>query len=187
MDNSKKWIEKSSKVVYSNKIASIVEHSCYLPSRCVDNLFYSTRMPDWVNVFPVTNDGKVIMVQQHRVARDIVTLEVPAGAMDKGETPYEAALRELEEETGFVPEQLIQLKEVIVNPAIQTNTCYVFIALNCKQLKNTDFDDTEELEVELMDLDQVWHLLKSDVIDNSLNHLSMMLSRDYIKENGLYA
>jgi len=38
-----------------------------------------------------------------------------------------------------------------------------------------------------MDLDQVWHLLKSDVIDNSLNHLSMMLSRDYIKENGLYA
>ncbi len=183
MDNQKKWVRKDSNVVYKNKILKIVEHKCFLPSKNIDNLFYTVDLPDWVNVFPLTRDGKVLTVKQHRVSKDIITHEVPAGAIDPGEKPIEAALRELQEETGYYSKNIKLLKEVYVNPAIQSNTCYVFIALDCEKISETDFDDTEELELEIMDIEDVFRTLDQPIIENSLNHLSIITSRDYIRKN----
>ena len=57
-------------------------------------------------VVPVYPDGTTLLVRQHRVAVDRVTLEIPAGKLEKGEEPYSAALRELREETGGLADKL---------------------------------------------------------------------------------
>ena len=62
--------------------------------------FYSLRMSDYVAVVAVTERGTVLLVRQFRSAVQKLTLELPAGHVDPGESPEQAAVRELEEETG---------------------------------------------------------------------------------------
>ena len=63
---------------------------------------YTIKCSHWVNVIPVTADGHVALIEQHRFGTDTITLETPGGAVDPGENDLTmAALRELEEETGL--------------------------------------------------------------------------------------
>lgn len=62
---------------------------------------YSIRANDYVSVLAWTEAGRFILVRQFRPAVQATTLELPAGHVDPGETPESAALRELEEETGY--------------------------------------------------------------------------------------
>ncbi len=66
-----------------------------------DDAYYTFRSPDSVMVLPITQDGRVLVVRQWRLARNRVTTELPAGGMDADERPEQAARRELLEETGY--------------------------------------------------------------------------------------
>jgi ADP-ribose pyrophosphatase len=68
--------------------------------------FYCLRMPDYVAVVPVTERGTVLLVRQFRSAVQKRTLELPAGHVDSGESPEQAAIRELEEETGYQTQRI---------------------------------------------------------------------------------
>lgn len=63
--------------------------------------YYSLRLPDYAAVVALTGEGKVLVVRQYRPAVERDTLELPSGLIDPGETPAEAARRELLEETGY--------------------------------------------------------------------------------------
>lgn len=63
--------------------------------------FVRLRAPDWVNVIPLTADDDVVMVRLFRHGVREVTLEIPGGMVDPGESPAEAALREMREESGY--------------------------------------------------------------------------------------
>jgi 8-oxo-dGTP pyrophosphatase MutT (NUDIX family) len=56
---------------------------------------------DWVNVVALTADERVVLVRQYRFGTEEIGLEIPGGLVDPGETPLEAARRELREETGL--------------------------------------------------------------------------------------
>ena len=81
----------------------------------------------WVNIIPITIGGKVLMVKQFRFGIGGVTLEFPAGAIESGQTPLEAAKRELAEETGGVSESIEEIGKCHPNPAFLNNTCYTFV------------------------------------------------------------
>ena len=80
--------------------------------------------PDWVNIIPLTDDGQVVLIRQFRHGTQSVTLEVPGGVVEADESPEAAAVRELAEETGYVPERVKSLGFVSPNPAIQGNRSY---------------------------------------------------------------
>ncbi|MBN2546838.1 MAG: NUDIX hydrolase [Spirochaetes bacterium] len=181
MDINKTWKIQNEKSVLKTRIYEVFDLKCYLPSKKIKHNFYSIRMPDWVNVFSVTTDKKIIFVKQHRIGKNIITLEAPAGAIDKGEAPKNAALRELEEETGYVPDKLILLKKISVNPAIQNNTCYIFLALDCRKTKETKFDHSEELDIVFHALNELNKIINSDMIDNSLAYMACLLAKNYFK------
>ena len=63
--------------------------------------YYSLRLPDYVSVVALTEEQRVLIVRQYRPAVERDTLELPSGLVDPGETPEEAARRELLEETGY--------------------------------------------------------------------------------------
>lgn len=63
--------------------------------------YYSLRLPDYTAVVAVTEERRVLAVRQYRPAVERYTIELPAGLVDPGETPAEAARRELLEETGY--------------------------------------------------------------------------------------
>ena len=63
--------------------------------------YYSLKLPDYAAVVAITEERRVLIVRQYRPAVERDTLELPSGIVDPGETPEEAARRELLEETGY--------------------------------------------------------------------------------------
>lgn len=74
-----------------------------------DTPYYRMVSPDGVVVIPLTEDGHLVVIRQWRPARNAWTMEFPAGMVEAGETPEQAAERELIEETGLRCRQLHRL------------------------------------------------------------------------------
>ena len=68
--------------------------------------YYSLRAADYVSVVAETSEHHIVLVKQYRAAVDRITIELPSGHVDPGETPEGAALGELEEETGYTADKL---------------------------------------------------------------------------------
>ena len=80
----------------------VAKEKCELPNGKVIDDFYTLWQPDWVLILARTKEGKWVMTEQYRHGTGKIALEFPAGIIDKGETPEEAAVRELQEECGYV-------------------------------------------------------------------------------------
>lgn len=186
MDNDKLWSVKSEKDVFSCHIATINAKDCVLNSKKISHTFYTIKMKDWVNIFALTDENNVVMVRQHRLGKNLVTLEVPAGTLEDNEDPKEGIIRELAEETGYVADNIILLKSINVNPAIQDNVCHFFFAQNCKKIAETNFDETEEIETELIPLADILKTPNdgNKLIQNSVTLLSILLAKNYLSEHG---
>lgn len=89
---------------------------------------FTLRLADWVTVAAITDDGRFVLVRQHRHGIDDVTIEPAGGIIDPGEDPQASALRELVEETGYEARDATSLGWVHPNPAMQANRCYLFLA-----------------------------------------------------------
>jgi ADP-ribose pyrophosphatase len=79
-------------------------------------------------ILPFETDDSVILVEQYRRGSDQVMLELPAGGLDEGESPDDAARRELQEEIGFYPEQLEFLGHFWVAASYTTEKISIYIA-----------------------------------------------------------
>ena len=79
-------------------------------------------------VVPVDDEGNVYLVRQHRVVVDLMTLEIPAGKLERGEDPAAAARRELSEETGASCETLTPLGEILASPGGFTEVLHLYMA-----------------------------------------------------------
>jgi len=130
--------------------------------------FYQIRADDWVNVIPVTRDGHVVMVRQYRHGCQEITLEIPGGMVDPGETPAAADARELLEETGHRAERLEPLGWVNPNPALFDNRLHVFLARGAEPVQAIRNEGTEETSVERVAAGDVDRLVAEGRIHHAL-------------------
>lgn len=130
--------------------------------------FYRIESPAWVNVVALTQDDQFVMVRQFRQGSRVVTLEIPGGLVDPGETPEEAAARELIEETGYRAGRLASLGSLNPNPALFGNRCHMQVALDCALAGSIQNSATEQTQVELIPRAQLPELLRAGAIDHAL-------------------
>jgi 8-oxo-dGTP pyrophosphatase MutT (NUDIX family) len=130
--------------------------------------FFRIDSPDWVNVVPVTTSGEIVMVRQYRHGLRDVTLEIPGGLIDPGESPEQAAARELLEETGYRAGRLAALGSVSPNPALFGNRLFAFAAHACERVAPVANESTEETVVELLQPRELRRLLREGRIDHGL-------------------
>lgn len=102
---------------------------------------------DWVNIVARTPEERIVLVRQYRFGASAVTTEIPGGVVDPGETPREAAERELREETGYTTTRWVSLGSVEPNPAFHDNRCHHFLAEGVRRTHPQSLDGGEDIEV----------------------------------------
>lgn len=117
--------------------------------------FWVLEPPAWVNIVAMTSDRRLVMVRQYRQGNGHITMEIPGGAVDPEESMLEAAKRELREETGYVSDSWERIGVMDPNPAIQNNRCETYLARHVQQLHETDFDEFEDIEIELVSVESI--------------------------------
>ena len=114
----KPWPLIRSKDGPSYRIFSLRIDTAQAPHTGKEHDFYIIDSPDWINIIPLTDNGHVVMVKQYRHGTREVTLEVPGGMVEDGDSAEETAYRELLEETGYKAESMMKLGVIDPNPAI---------------------------------------------------------------------
>jgi ADP-ribose pyrophosphatase len=141
------------------------------------------RHPGAVCVVPVTDENEVIMVRQFRYAFGEVLLEIPAGKLEPGEDPLKAALRELEEETGTVAENIEHMGELYTTVAIFDEKIQMYLATGLTY-KNAHPDDGEFLEVEKIPLDTLVDMVMNGEIRDSETQVALLKAHKILNERG---
>ena len=125
MDMTEKKL--SSKLIYDGRILRLHVDTVELPNG-KQALREVADHPGGVAIVAIDNDGRVLTVKQYRYAFSRVMEEIPAGKLEPGEDPYEAALRELKEETGAAPERFTELGPLIVSPGAYGEVLHLYLA-----------------------------------------------------------
>ena len=109
------------------------------------------------------------MVRQYRHGSDSVTIEFPAGTVDRGEEPLAAALRELREETGCIPAaEVVELGSVSPNPAFMNNRVWFFLVEGVIPVGNQELDPHEQLDILHIPVCEVIDAMGTGVYDNGI-------------------
>lgn len=164
----KNWIIKKEDTEYKVRIFEILKRRMEMPDTGKSGDFYVINAPTWVNVIPLTSDGKIILVEQYRHGIHDISLEIPGGVVDEGEPALEAAKRELIEETGYTSTRWRKIGQVSTNPAIMTNYCETWLAEDCRLTHNLAPDEFEQLKVVEIPVVQLPDLIHQGVIHHAL-------------------
>lgn len=130
--------------------------------------FYILESRDWVNVIPLTSTGDVVLIRQYRHGIRENTLEIPGGIVEPGDSPEQAARRELAEETGYLERSMDYLGYVHPNPAFLNNRCHTFVARDVRLNGEQDQDEKEDIEIVLYPLSDVPRLIRENEITHAL-------------------
>lgn len=151
--------------VYSGKIVALNVDTVELPNGgLASREVVVTR--DSVAVAPVTPDGDLVMVRQYRHAGGVELLEIPAGRIDEGESPEDAALRELGEETGYGALELTKIAGFYLAVGFATEYMHLYEAL-VEPDGDPHPDDDEYVQVELVPLSHIADMIKSGEIEDA--------------------
>lgn len=178
------WDKLDSKPLADYRIFKSREDTRRSPRTGKIHTFYVLESNDWMNVIPLTAEGKVIFVHQFRHGTERVTMEVPGGLVETAEPPAETARRELLEETGYAGDQIIPIGMVEPNPAFLDNRCYSFLATNVRLIQKPQFDGTEDIVISQVPLDEVPHLIRNQTITHSLTIAAFYHLERYIEVHG---
>jgi 8-oxo-dGTP pyrophosphatase MutT (NUDIX family) len=156
MKEIKKWKILSFKWIVNHRWCQVRQDEVELPNgTIIDDYFVNVR-PEIALVLPITNNQEIVFVRQYRHGIEDILLELPAGTFDKQkEDSLTAARRELEEETGYISNQLIKLATVYDNPVKDTNKIHIFMALKAAPLGKQNLDLTEDIEVVVVPIKEV--------------------------------
>lgn len=169
-DSPKPWATTEEQSVFENSFLTLHSVRRISPRTNIAGDFLVIRSADWMVVIPFTETGDLILVEQYRHGSDEISLEFPAGLIDRGEQPAKCAARELREETGFSAGKIMALGSFRPNPALQHNRCFVFAAVGCVASGSQQLDSQEDIVVRTLSPRQVLEKIQS----GQLNHAASL-------------
>ncbi len=135
-----------------------------------------------VVIVALKDDDKILLVKQYRYPLKSTNLELPAGKLEIGENPDEAAIRELEEETGYRAKTWKSLGYINTTPGICTEKLYLYFAKDLTFVGEHP-DEGEVIKCEEYKLSDIFDMIKNGEINDSKTICAIM--RAFCKELNL--
>ena len=179
-----KTIKKEKKE--GNKFLSIESYICELNNGKVitrEKILKGGNDGSAVIVLPITQNEKVILAIEPRVFTEkTVDMGLPSGYIENGEEPKDAALRELKEETGYVPNRLEYLGSFYQDQGCSSALNHYFIAFDCEKKYDQNLDESEFIKYVLVDFKELDYLLDNGYIKGLNSAYIIEKAKKHIKE-----
>lgn len=142
------WRILDSRQTFKDQYLSVRTDRCQHQSGHIVPTYHVLEFTHWVTVVPITAAGNIVLVREYRHGAGEVMVGLPGGVSDPGESDWATVgRRELLEETGYTPADLIPIGTCYPNPANQTNELHFFLALGCERTADQALDPNEQIEV----------------------------------------
>lgn len=190
---SLEWTEVSCEHLVTDEWIDFRRSAYRFPDGSVFEPFYSYSRKDYTVIVPVDEKGRLICVRQFRQGIERITVEFPAGGIERmdgkeyragevkpgdAEDTLEAAKRELREETGYVSADWEKLIKIPSNATIADNYAHVFLAKNCRRQGGQDLDDTEFLEAELYEEAEIEAMIKDGSFAQAVHVMAWYMAKE---------
>lgn len=178
---NKKWKLIKSKPVFESKWLTILENDYELPDGSKGEGYYHLSRPNYVLVIAIDKDNKIVVEENYRRGVDDFVYELPAGWVDEGESPKQAAERELKEEAGYSGEVKI-LGGIYAQPGFSSMKAFVATAKIDHSLKgDQELGHDEHIDYKLIDLEKVREMIQEGEIKDMGFLSAMQLAEKYLK------
>ena len=159
------------KRIYDGRIVQLDEYSLTIEGRKVRREII--KHPGAAAILAFDEKGKIILVRQHRFPLGYV-LEIPAGTLEKGESPKRCAIREIQEETGYKAKRMTHLITYYPSIGYNTEAIHCFIASGLTRVKKK-LDTDEFITVKKMELKKLLKMIKAGKIIDSKTICAVMI------------
>ena len=166
--------------LYKGSLFSFVAEDITLPNGKRTEMAM-VHHPGSTGIVPLLDDGKIVMVNQYRHSVRDYLLEIPAGTIESGESPINCARRELEEETGLVAKEFIELAQVYIIPSYSNEKIHVYLARGFSPSRQ-NLDQDEILHVVKHPFEDVIQMINQGFIVDALTVLSIHQAHMYIQK-----
>src|SRR5919112_2108868 len=177
------WKRLGSERLLETPYFSLRSDRLRLPDGGIKDPYYVIERPDAAIIFPLTADGEVVLVNQYRPPLDMMEIGLPAGLVEEGERPEEAARRELSEETGYAGGEWEPLGSLASSPSLKDNWAYLFLARSVAEITTPDPDEHELVEVVRVPVEELLNLVLSGKIVSSSGVATIMLALERLRED----
>lgn len=126
------------------------------------------KHPGAVALIAVTDEKKIVLVEQYRKPMEKALVEIPAGKLDVGEDPKDCAIREMEEETGYECEVIEPLISMYTSPGFADEIVHLFVAKGLKKKENArGLDEDEFVDILEVTLEEALELIRDERIQDA--------------------
>ncbi|MBQ8747394.1 MAG: NUDIX hydrolase [Clostridia bacterium] len=180
-DTEMREIRTDREEIWQGRIFTVTHDTVRLPSGRI-----STRDVAWkrgaVCIVPVTDDGKIVCVEQYRYPYDKVILEIPAGKLEESEDdhPLEAAKRELAEETGYTAAEWIDFGVYYGSPAMLKEEIFIYLARGLTA-GDTNFDEGEYLRIREIPIETITEQILNGEIPDGKTQAAVLRAKLWLE------
>lgn len=180
--NDPATVVHTSKTIHRTRSFSFVVEEVTLPNG-VRTEMAMVRHPGSTAVVPISNEGRIVMLRQYRYVVGRYLLEIPAGTMEPGETPLHCAQRELEEETGLLAGQWVDLGRIHMLPAYTDERIHVYLAHDFSKSR-PNLDENEIIDVVEYPYAELMAMIDTGHITDALTILSLQWAGNRLESLG---